>query len=243
MIGGTLQQLRMQPLAALHQRDRLEHRHVQVSARAAAARPAGAAPALRRRRHAPPMYSPSSPPIEIGGPAGSPRKPVKPDQACSVNSVAGRSDQGPVQPKSDTVTTMRPRRHVPGALRVEAQLDGPARVAVTITTSARASRSVGSGCHAALPGIQVAEQRCVGAVGGTAPVAVKRRNGSPVAGSTFTTSAPASTRSLPQYAPAIRSLISTTRRSSSGVGEAPLNRTSSRWFLCHLSNFCRIATR
>jgi hypothetical protein len=37
---------------------------------------------------------------------------------------------------------------------------------------------------------------------------------------------------LPQYAPAIRSLISTTRRSSGGVGE-PLNRTS---FLVSLSS-------
>ncbi|PQM47665.1 hypothetical protein C1Y40_02125 [Mycobacterium talmoniae] len=41
--------------------------------------------------HTPPMYSPSSPPMAIGGPAGSPRKPVNPDQACRVNSLAARS--------------------------------------------------------------------------------------------------------------------------------------------------------
>ena len=37
----------------------------------------------------PPMYSPRSPPMEIGGPAGSPRKPVRPDHACKVNSLGG----------------------------------------------------------------------------------------------------------------------------------------------------------
>ena len=53
------------------------------------------------------MYSPSSPPIEMGAPAGSPRKPVRPESACRVNSVAARPDHGPVQPKSVTVTTMQ----------------------------------------------------------------------------------------------------------------------------------------
>ena len=75
--------------------------------------------------------------------------------------------------------------------------------------------------------LERANQLSLVATYGTAPVAVKRRNGSPVTGSTFTTSAPASTRSLPQYAPAIRSLISTTRTSSSGVGVTSLTRTTS----------------
>lgn len=43
--------------------------------------------------------------MEMGGPAGSPRNPVQPDQACRVNSVAGRSANGPLQPKSEMVTT------------------------------------------------------------------------------------------------------------------------------------------
>ena len=79
--------------------------------------PPGPPRATRRRSaiapyaaQAAPMYSPRSPPIEIGGPAGSPRKPVSPESACRVNSVAGRSDQGPVQPKSEMVTTTQSGR-------------------------------------------------------------------------------------------------------------------------------------
>ena len=68
------------------------------------------------------MYSPRSPPIAIGGPAGSPRKPVKPDQACKVNSLAARSDHGPVQPKSEIVTTTAWGEIGQQLLRIDAQL-------------------------------------------------------------------------------------------------------------------------
>lgn len=44
--------------------------------------------------------------MAIGGPAGSPRNPGEPAHACSVNSVAARCAKGPVQPKSEMVTTM-----------------------------------------------------------------------------------------------------------------------------------------
>ena len=79
--------------------------------------------------------------MEMGGPAGSPRKPVHPDQACKVNSVAGRSAHGPVQPKSDIVTTMicgalpsRRGESIPCSIAADL-------VAVMITMSAPASSS------------------------------------------------------------------------------------------------------
>ena len=56
----------------------------------------------------PPTYSPIRPPTDTGGPSGKPRKPVAPQRACRVNSVAGRSSHGPLQPKSLTDTTSTP---------------------------------------------------------------------------------------------------------------------------------------
>ena len=87
------------------------------------------------------MYSPSSPPIEMGGPAGSPRNPVSPASACRVNSVAGRSDHGPVQPKSEIVTTTQSglaSSSRSGSMPRAAAAD---RFAVTTTMSAPANRS------------------------------------------------------------------------------------------------------
>ena len=87
------------------------------------------------------MYSPSSPPIEIGGPAGSPRNPVHPDQACRVNSVAGRSAHGPVQPKSEIVTTMHCGATSSSRCGSIPRSVAADLVAVTITMSAPARRS------------------------------------------------------------------------------------------------------
>jgi hypothetical protein len=83
------------------------------------------------------MYSPNSPPIEIGGPCGSPRNPVNPDHACNVNSVAARSDHGPVQPKSEMVTTTHCGEMSSSRSGSMPRAIVGSRVPVTITTSAR----------------------------------------------------------------------------------------------------------
>ena len=53
----------------------------------------------------PVSHSPNRPPAASGVSSGSPRPPVEPHAACSVNSVAGRPTQGPSVPKALIVTT------------------------------------------------------------------------------------------------------------------------------------------
>ena len=63
--------------------------------------------------------------MAMGGPAGSPRKPVKPDHACNVNSLAARSAYGPVQPKSEIVTMTARGESRQQLLRIDAQRRRP----------------------------------------------------------------------------------------------------------------------
>ena len=58
-----------------------------------------------------------------------------------MNSVAGRSDHGPVQPKSETVTTTHCGDSAEQTLRIDTALGRRGPVAVTITMSAPASSS------------------------------------------------------------------------------------------------------
>ena len=55
--------------------------------------------------YVPVVHSPRRPPAARGGSSGSPRCPMDPHAACRVNSVLGRSAQGPSVPKGVMVTT------------------------------------------------------------------------------------------------------------------------------------------
>ena len=112
-----------------------------------------------------------------GGRSGSPRDAVDPHQACSVNSVAGRSVHGPAQPKSDSVTTVR------SASTSTPSSSAPSGVAPTITMSAAASNPARHrrGGDTALAAGQEREERAFGLsrrdTGGSVvaqPVAVRR---------------------------------------------------------------------
>ena len=137
-------------------------------------------PCTTRRRTAnapnaantPPMYSPRSPPIEIGGPAGSPRKPVRPDHACRVNSLAARSAYGSGPTEVGDGHDDRSRKLREQSLRIDAPFGclrprrrhhddvGARQLRVEIGT--RPGQAV-------LTGIEIAEQRRISAVGDGRP--------------------------------------------------------------------------
>ena len=126
----------------------------------------------------PPMYSPRSPPIAIGGPAGSPRKPGEPAQACKVNSLAARSAYGPVQPKSEIVTTTDLGRVGQQLPRIDAQRGAARRAGgdddhVGGGQFRAPSLGIGREGHASFAGVEVAVKR-------GRPVSGHRRTGSGV---------------------------------------------------------------
>ena len=53
----------------------------------------------------PAIQSPMRPPAPTGASPGTPRPSSEPHQACSVNSVAARFDQGPPRPNAEIDTS------------------------------------------------------------------------------------------------------------------------------------------
>ena len=146
--------------------------------------------------YVPVTHSPIRPPAASGGFSGSPRWPVDPHAACRVNSVLGRSAHGPSQPNGVIVTTTRAGFTSHSAWRST----GPP--ATRRSAAARSSASPRTDLLEVLRNSKRAPEP-------------QLRKGSPVAGSTLTTSAPASASTLVQYGPAMSVVKSTTRIPSS----------------------------
>ena len=157
--------------------------------------------------YVPVSHSPMRPPAGSGGRSGVPRLPIDPHAAWRVNSVAGRSAQGPCAPKGEIDTATRSawsrwRRAASSGRSVK-------------TTSAPVTRSASSAVTDRFDACRYSKRP-----------GFELRIGSPPAPSTFTTSAPASAKSFEQYPPAMPVVRSRTRRSIT----SPARRTAER---CH----------
>ena len=99
------------------QHERLEHRHVDELARARRRSDRARETIVPMAAWAPVSHSPICPPTNTGARSGAPRpRPtIPPDQACSVNSVAGRSHHGPSRPNGVIVVTVRCGRGARGS--------------------------------------------------------------------------------------------------------------------------------
>ena len=114
-----------------------------------------------------------------------PREPIEPHQACSVNSVAAQFAHGPSSPNGVTTTVT--------SAGCAARSSESSNGSDATTTSAAAS----SACTSASAGPPTTDRFEVLRNSNRAPEP-QLRSGSPPAGSTFTTSAPASASSFVQ---------------------------------------------
>ena len=156
-------QLRMQPFAALHQRDRLEHGHVQV-----AAWPAARDPTPQRHR---PVGRPC--PTHVLAQLTTDRdrgaRGISAKTGQSGRGLKGELGRGSLRPRTGPAEVgdghhdaLRPGLDQP--CRVNALFGGGGPVAGDDHDVGPGQQLIGNGCHASLPGGQVAEQRRIGAI-------------------------------------------------------------------------------
>ena len=156
-------QLRMQPFAALHQGDRLEHGHVQVAARSAARDPT---PQRHRTvgRPCPTHVLAQLTTDRDRGARGISAKTGQPGRGLKGELGRGtlRPRTGPAEIGDGHHDALRPGLDQP--CRVNALFGGGGSVAGDDHDVGPGQQLIGNGCHASLPGGQVAEQRRIGAI-------------------------------------------------------------------------------
>src|SRR5215472_1862609 len=162
----------------------------------------------------PPTHSPMRPPAWKGSPPRRPRVAIEPPSACSVNSVAAHSESGPPRPNGVIDRTTSPGKRVE---KVRRSLSATAKLSTSRSAAATRCSTAGSSGSPTIARFEWWRKRnsAPSSPPRSAPVADQRRSGSPAGASTFTTSAPASAKSLVAYAPAMPVERSTTRSSPS----------------------------